>query len=38
VDKILLPRLADLRIFTEATGSLIFRLRKSLSGSSSGPI
>ena len=38
VGKILLPKLADLRFFSDVTSVLIFKLRKSFSGSSSGPI
>ena len=38
VNKVLLPRLADLRFFSEVTNMLVFRLRKSFSGGSSGSL
>lgn len=38
VNKVLLPRLADLRTFSEVTNVLVFRLRKSFSGSGPGTL
>jgi O-antigen/teichoic acid export membrane protein len=35
MNKVLLPRLADLRFFAEVTNSLVFKLRSSFSGSGS---
>ena len=38
VNRVLLPRLADLRFISEATSSLLFRLRRSFSGTGSGTL